>query len=279
MNLLPGCRVAVAPKFHLEANWPERFGVGVGIEESDGVFFPRGPWRAPTTSELAVLVAGEPPSRSLPLLGAEAPPPTESAPDAVQLFQIPEHLRETWWGLLDEVAATGGPLRGFDVFAAQVNEFLAFKRLDAPANARMEAVVTAAGERSIRRSADGRPAGLAPTVAPWASWPIVNAAAVSRLWGIVNLGDEDTGVVLINLTLSNLATVLARRAPADAPKTVAELVRRFLSAFTDYPPVRVRLGPGEGCRLPPDGLILDGDPTGKAEPDMLLLISQEGPSE
>jgi len=52
-------------------------------------------------------------------------------------------------------------------------------------------------------------------------------------------------------------------------------VRQFLFAFPDYPTVRVRLGPGEGCRLPPGGLILDGDPTGKEEPDMLLLISQE----
>jgi hypothetical protein len=53
---------------------------------------------------------------------------------------------------------------------------------------------------------------------------------------------------------------------------------RFIRAFPNYPPVRVRLGPGEGCRLPADGLILDGDPSGKAEIDMLLLISDDGSS-
>jgi len=224
MNLLPGCRFSVASRFHLEANWPKRLGIGAGVEQADGAFFPRGPWRTPTAAELAALVGGDPPSRSLPLFGAEEPPPTgrtTDAPDAIQLFQMPEHLRETWWGLLDEAAETGGPLRGFEAFAAQVTEFLAFKHLDAPANARMEAVVTAAGERSIRRSQAGRPAGLAPTVAPWTPWPTVNATAVARLWGIVNLGDENTGVALVNLTLSNVAAELAHHPTHSPPSSVA----------------------------------------------------------
>jgi len=41
------------------------------------------------------------------------------------------------------------------------------------------------------------------------------------------------------------------------------------------PPIRLCLGPGEGFRLPPGGLILDGDATDKREPDVLLLISEQ----
>ena len=55
MNLLPGCRFAVAPKFHLSPDWASRITIGTGVEESDGKFFPRGPWRDPTRDELALL--------------------------------------------------------------------------------------------------------------------------------------------------------------------------------------------------------------------------------
>src|SRR5262245_30994491 len=107
MSLLPGCRFAVAPKFHLSADWLTRIALGTGVEGADGKFFPRGPWRAPTPGELAVLVAREPaaaPSGALPLLDDPAPPQGADAPrsavaldDHICLFQIPEHLREAWW--------------------------------------------------------------------------------------------------------------------------------------------------------------------------------------
>jgi hypothetical protein len=280
MNLLPGSPLAVAPRFHIEPDWPARLALGSGIEEYEGAFFPRGPWRRLTESERALLVAGPPASApgALPLLDevSEPPPAAISNPDEILcLFQIPAHLRNEWWELLDVAAATGGPVQGFDRFAARVAEFLAFKRLSAPASLQMEALVTAAGERSIRRAATGRPAGLGPSVAPWTAWPLVGAPE-SRLWGAVNLGDEDTALVMLNLPLPALAAALAQRSPADPPAMVGELVTRYLRAFPDYPPTRLRLGPGEGCRLPPAGVILDGDPTGKREPDVLLLISASG---
>ncbi|QDU22269.1 hypothetical protein [Urbifossiella limnaea] len=276
MTLLPGCRVAVAARFHLAADWPARLTLGAGTDEADGRFFPRGPWRAPTAQELALLVAADAPGRSLPLLGEPDPPPADApdTPDTLGLFQLPDHLREAWWDLLDAAAGDGGGVRGFDGFAARVGEFLGFKRLGLPAAAGMEAIVTAAGERSIRRDPDtGRPSGLGPTVAAWAAWPPNAGRSPPRLWGVVNLGDEPSGVVLVNLSLPDLAAALASREPDAPPATVGELVARFLRAFPDYPPVRVALGSGEGCRVPPGGLVLDGDPTGKRDPDMLLLIS------
>ncbi len=282
MTLLPGCRIAVASKFHLEADWPARLRLGTGVEAVACRYFPVGPWRALTDTELALVVEGPAPSRSLPLLGADAAPPTTvatGAPDAIQLFQLPGHLREQWWKLVDETAESANPMRGFDEFAGQVAELLAFKRLDIPAGARMEAVVTAPGERSIRRDPEsGAASGLGPTLAPWTPWPLASQHDAARLWGIVNLDDEPTGVVLINLSLAGLGAELTPRSPAAPPATVGEVVQYYLQASLGYPPLRIQLGPGEGCRLPPGGLILDGDPSGKEEPDLLLLIAADGPA-
>ena len=52
----------------------------------------------------------------------------------------------------------------------------------------------------------------------------------------------------------------------------------FLRESPDLPPIRLRLGSGEGFRLPSAGLILDADATDKREPDVLLLISQLPPN-
>jgi hypothetical protein len=96
------------------------------------------------------------------------------------------------------------------------------------------------------------------------------------LWAVVNLGDEDTRLVLIAAPIQGLAANLALRHPGrPLPATVGELVGWFLRDSPDCPPIRLRLGPGEGFRLPAGGLILDGDATDKQEPDVLLLISEQ----
>jgi hypothetical protein len=90
----------------------------------------------------------------------------------------------------------------------------------------------------------------------------------------VNLGDEPTGVAFVNLAPGDLAAEVARHRPdAPAATILGELAAQFLRARPDYPPVRLRLGPGEAVRLPACGLTLDGDPAGKQEPDVLLLVS------
>ncbi|MCI0701548.1 MAG: hypothetical protein L0241_10740 [Planctomycetia bacterium] len=282
MTLLPGCRICVAPKFHLDADWLTRISVGTGVEELEGKFFPRGPWRPPTSDELALLVAPSEPtptSRGLPMLDARpvaSPTHTHPPDNSLCLFQLPEHLRDAWWDLFDAAAEADEPVKGFDEFAEKVAEFLTFKQLNT-SGTQMEVLVSAANERSIRVDpATGQLSGLGSTIAPWVVWPAREQGSVPRLSAVVNLGDEATGVVILNLTLSGLATELARCAPADPPPTtVGQLVARFLSTCPDYPLVRVRLGSGEGCWLPTEGLILDGDATGKEEPNVLLLISEE----
>jgi hypothetical protein len=80
--------------------------------------------------------------------------------------------------------------------------------------------------------------GAAPTLAP------------AGLWGLINLGEDAASVVFLN--------VPAGEVPA-----------------TDYPPVRLQLGPGEGIRIPA-GILLGTDGFERDQPDVLLLIRLPG---
>jgi hypothetical protein len=239
--------------------------VGAGVSEADGRFFARGPWRPLTADEITLLTSG-----------LESGPETDI--EAGCLFQIPSHLRAAWWDLLDRsVEAGDAALPGFEGFTRQVAEFLRFKHMGVPPSLQLEAVVTAAGRCSMRSDREtGAPAGLGLSLAPWAVCIPPEDVVLPRLWAVVNLGDEDTRLVLIPVRIQGLAANLALRRPGQPlPTTVGELVGCFLREFPDCPPIRLRLGPGEGFRLPSGGLILDGDATDKQEPDVLLLVSEQ----
>jgi hypothetical protein len=202
----------------------------------------------------------------------------EKDADAGCLFQIPGHLRAAWWELLGRsVTAGDAALLGFEDFTGQVVEFLRFKHLDMPHGVQMEAVVTAAGRCSMRSDPEtGAPAGLGPSLAPWAVCSPPAGAALPRLWAVVNFGDEDTWLVLVAVSIRGLAGNLALRHPGQPPPTtVGELVGWLLRGSPDCPPIWLQLGPGEGLRLPAGGMILDADATDKREPDVLLLISEQ----
>jgi hypothetical protein len=265
MTLPPRCRLSVAPRFHLVADWAGRLTVGAGVSEADGRFFPHGPWRPLTADEMTLLISGPGSGR-------------EKDAEAGCLFQIPDHLRAAWWELLDRsVEAGDAALPGFESFTRQVAEFLRFKDMAVPPSLQMEVVVTAAGRCSMRSEREtGTPAGLGPSLAPWTPSALVEGGVLPRLWAVVNLGDEDSRLVVIAVLMQGLAANLALRHPGQAlPTTIGELVGWFLRKLPDCPPIRLRLGPGEGFRLPSSGLILDSDATDKLEPDVLLLISEE----
>ena len=61
------------------------------------------------------------------------------------------------------------------------------------------------------------------------------------LWGVINLGDEPTSLVFENV-------------PGFALR------------------VRLLMEPGEGCRFPTGGFLVDGYTVDKVEPDVLLLL-------
>jgi hypothetical protein len=244
MTLQPGCRLAVASHFHLVADWPRRLQIGAGVEEANGSFFPCSPWRPPTPDELALLVQS-----------TEERVPPEEREGCVCLFQLPGHLRAEWWKRLEQGADLlgTGPLPGFEAFVSQVADFLAFKDLPLPDGAHCDVVLSDPRQRFV-------------------SWSPPEGAP--RLWGGINLGDEDTSLVLVNLSYGQMRAELHRRCPDQpAPATAGELARRFLTSCSDYPPVRLILAPGEGFRLPPGGLIVGEDREGKQEPDVMLLIT------
>jgi hypothetical protein len=269
MTLEPGCRFIVAPHFHMPANWPQRLSVGAGVEETDGCFVPYPSWRPPTTDELAVLVRV-----------SDRPTSSEELEASVCLFQLPGHLQSEWWNLLERAAGMLGrcSLPGFEAFVSQVVEFLAFKGLPVPEGARCDVVVSKPGSQSVPwRPEAHAPMGLRCSLAPSILWPRAGELSGHQFWGGINLGDEPISVVLINLSWRQLDAALRCRCPGQpSPETAGELAERFMVSCSDYPLVRLVLGPGEGYRLPRQGLILDVYPESKQEPEVLLLISHEG---
>lgn len=206
-------RFAVAPHFYMQSEWSRRLQSGVTGESSLG---PCPSWRSLTPDELAVLVW----SKGQPLTAKDLE-------DCVCLFQLPGHLCSTWWKMLEQGAAelAAGSLPGFESFVSQIAEFLAFKELPIPAGARCNAIVSAVvpsvvlGEKRV-----GEP----------------------QLWGLINLGDKETAVVLSN--------------------------SRTVGRGSDSPLLRLTLGPGEGCRLPGKGLLLNYEPSGQVVPGVQLWI-------
>jgi hypothetical protein len=265
MNPPPRCRLTVAPRFHLAPDWAARLAVGSGVREANGRFFPRGPWRSLTADEMHLLIS-------------DSEHGVADDAETGSLFQIPGHLKSEWWGLLDRSFEAGNAaLPGFEEFAKRIADFLRFKHMDVPASLHTEAVVTAAGRCSMRSDPEtGAPAGLGPSLAPWGVCGQPEDSVLPRLWAVINLGDEDTQLVLIAAPIVRLAADLAlRQSGPPRSMTVGELVKSFLREAPDTQPIKLRLGSAEGFRVPASGLILDCDATEKQEADVLLLISEQ----
>lgn len=185
-----GPRLAIAPRFHLRADWPGR----VELPAAEG-------WRAATAAEIAAVVADP--------LAADAVLP----PDRIGLFLLPPHLRDGWWRAaenLDDAAPAG---EAYERFVRDVVDFCSFKQLPLPASCSFDVRVSRPDLASTRLD------GAASTVVAW-----------------INLGDEDTHVVLAR------------------------------------PRLRLRLGPGEGVWL--HGADADGDTRGKSEIDVVLTLQR-----
>jgi hypothetical protein len=266
VTLRPGCRLVVAPAFHLPVDWAGRLLLGAGVEREGDGFFPRPGWRAPDDGELALLVA----DRSLALT-------RENLRDCLCLFRLPRHLQSSWWRLLEAAEAAGkAHLDGFDAFVVAVAEFLAFTQLAVPEGATFDLLVGKPGRRSLQRQ--GQPPGLTFNLAAATPLPMPDEAGPSRPWGGINLGEEATSLLFINLPARDLLAELRRCRPdAASPGTLGELAEQFFTLCPGYPPVRVRIEPGEGFRLPAGGLLVDGCTLDKQNPDVLLLVHHQGP--
>jgi hypothetical protein len=267
MNLTHGHPLVVAPFFHQSVNWPSRLLVSGGVEEEQGRFVPRPPWRAPTAAELTVLSPDSTAAHR------------EEFERCLCLFVLPLHLQSAWWDLVENAqAARTGRLEGFDTFVGEVAGLLAFKGLAVPDGALFDLVASKPGQRSIRYSAGGAwPEGLAFDLSPQTAWPLGEKRRHPRLWGGINLGDEAISVVLVNLAAGQIHEQLAqRRAGLPPAATLGELAERFLTSLPEYPPVRLRVEPGEGYRLPVGGILVDACTLDMEGPAALLLIGDRG---
>ena len=267
MNLTHGHPLVVAPFFHQSVDWASRLLVSGGALEEQGRFVPQPPWRAPTAAELAALIT------------ERAPALREDLDGCLCLFALPQHLQSTWWDLLDRARLAGTThLEGFDDFVREVASLLAFKELPVPDGASFDLVASQPGQRSIRWNAGGaRPEGLAFDVSPRTPWPLGPEGRPARLWGGINLGDEAVSVVLVNLAARQMHDLLATGWVDLAPAaTHGELAERFLTHLPDYPPVRLRIEPGEGYRLPAGGVLVDVCTLDMEGSAVLLLIGDRG---
>jgi hypothetical protein len=229
VTLRPGCRLVVAPAFHISLDSSQRILLGAGVEREGDGFVPRPPWRFPEANELGLLF----PDPSLL--------ERQELRNCLCLFQLPQHLRSAWWRMVEQAQETGAPqLDGFAAFVAEVANFLAFKDIAAPEGAAFDLLVSKPGQQTV-------PFGLTCNL---------GEARCSGLWGGINLGDEPTALLFINLLVGDIQAELARH--------------------PDYPPIRLRLEPGEGFRLPAGGLLVAGCTLDKEEPDVLLLVRHRG---
>jgi len=266
MNLTHGHPLVVAPFFQQFVDWPSRLLVSSGVEEGQGQFVPRPPWRAPTAAELVALFPDP------------AAAPHQDFEHSLCLFALPLHLQSAWWDLVVRAQPTAtASLEGFDSLVREVAGFLAFKGLAVPDGARFDLVASQPEQRSIRYSAAGAPSeGLAFDLSPETIWPISQQHRLARLWGGINLGDEAIWLVLINLTAGQVHDLLARCGAGLPPAaTLGELANRFLTCLPNYPPVRLRVEPGEGYRLPAGGILVDVCTLGLNGPAALLMIGDQ----
>jgi hypothetical protein len=239
VELRAGITLGVAPQFHARSGWTERLRLNGGVERVGARFQPRRDWRPLAPDEVTQLVDEEPPA---------------AAPLRTSLFVLPAWLRAAWWDQVDQTS--------YERFARELLGFLRFKALPLPALCEVRVTVSRPGQTGTRSNpTTGDLSGLAPTP----SMP--GAAEVAA----INLGDEATHVVLLNLPPGAMAGLLGADIAPVLP--LAELVPRFFEARAAYPLVRIRLDPGEGLWLPAEDVIHDGWTCEKRDLDIVLTIA------
>jgi hypothetical protein len=246
VELRPGIVLGVAPRFHARSGWAERLRLNGGVERAHARFHPRRDWRPLAPEELAQLVDDAP-------AGAD--------PLRASLLVVPAWLRAAWWDQVDRA--------GYERFASELLGFLRFKALPLPALCEVRVTVSRPGQTGTRLDpTTGDLSGLAPAPS------VPGAADVAA----VNLGDEATHVVLLNLPPATMGQMVCGRAGSSPTLPLVDLVPWFFEARSAYPLVRIRLDPGEGLWFPAGDVVHDGWTCEKRELDVVLTICGSPPS-
>ena len=169
----------------------------------------------------------EPTAAELALLVLDEAGPRDALRDCLCLFQIPAHLRSAFWAILEQFGEL--PPDRAERFFLEVGEFLDFKNLPVPPRAVWE--VTAGKLGSDESSA-------------------------LPIWGAINLGDEPTAIVFVNLSADETRALSLESGPDGG----------------SYPCVQIQLEPGEGYRLPVGGVPMIALPSDEQQLDVMLVI-------
>jgi hypothetical protein len=245
-RLEAGIRIVSAPRFHNDRAPSDRLRVNSGSLAENGRFLARDDWRRPSVDELANLHAEQ----------------TGAFPEGdLALFAITEPLRAKWWTLAE--ASFGSAQNDwFTGFANELAEFARFKGLPLPTTCTFDALVNDVGPDVLPLG------GLAFNLDPATPYPVVEPTP--RLLGGINLGNEPTALVFLNLTADRMGSHL--QSLGERTATLSDLASGFLGRFPRYPLVRVTLWPGDGFWLPRGAVVFDGDTRGKECLDVMLMI-------
>src|SRR5262245_53440497 len=119
MDLQPGLRIGLAPRFHSDLPWPERLRLSGGLVADGPGWTPEPDWRPLTPAELALLCRIEGPA---------------AWQEDYCLFRLPEHVRRLWWeGAAAEVLAGAAARPGYERLIRAVADFARFKAMPLPA--------------------------------------------------------------------------------------------------------------------------------------------------
>jgi len=227
------------------------------VEYNPGAFLPRKPWRKPTdwerkrlwqnswvTDVAFVGVASIPNELLAPLRNVL----NDTGKDALRQLE-PRRIREFIGPFVDYLR---------DRFAYKTEPFNHGIHVHLPG---LETVTLDPANRKF----------LGLHLDSWDRYPLeARARSLNRI--CVNIGAEPRHFLFLNLSLMNVARLLAeesRETPHPAPESVGPA---FMSRFPGYPIVRVRIGPGEAYIAPTDNVIHDASTIGSQGLSITLTL-------
>jgi hypothetical protein len=246
MQLESGIRISVLPHFRPTLLTRAELCLNSGFERRQSRFKARHDWRPPTEQERRILTAPE----------GDVP---ENQVDRIELLEIPGHLPKEWRPIAQKLATdTDSPSQENERFVAALASFFRFKKVHVE-NCSFTIVAAEPTHRSAFTRL-GSPGGLK-----------VGTVEESPLLA-VNLGDEPTALVILNLPIRRIRELVASRGVPERPPI--RITQQFLELFPEYPLVRLVLPTRQGVHFFPDAVVHDGCTAKKNDLDILLRITR-----
>ena len=213
MQLESGIRISVVPHFRPTLLTRAELYLNSGSQRWQSCFKARHDWRPPTEQEQRMLTTAE----------GEAP---ESQFDRIELLEIPGHLHKEWRPIARKLATdTDSPSEEYERFVAALASFFRFKKVHVENCSFTVMAAEPTHQSGFTRLGD-------------ADSLKIGAVEESPLL-VVNLGDEPTALVILNLPIRRIRELVASRHVPESPPNC--ITQQFLELFPEYPLVRLVL--------------------------------------